>query len=170
MDVLNEMNPSPINGDEYLIITCSEYDGKMCISLTGELVPGDDIRLTTVGEYESLAFAEETTKDDESVTSSFIPKNCFKTVLSNKETTTIFEPIYGKYIDDAQEDELCKDDLMYHGYYNRTASRYVIPYSLLLSFLEDGTTKSFLLTDIPEIFEYTLISEDSICSKLFRWF
>ena len=179
-DESQEMTLSPSDGDdgddddddeEKPAITCSVYDGKMCISLTGELVPGDDIRLTTVGKYVSLAFANETTKtrnfkNDEIETSSEIICGCFDDVWTNIKTSDVFQPKYGKYIGDAQEDESYKDDPMYHGCYDRTASRYVIPYSLLLSFLEDDTTKSFLLHDIPKIFEDSRISEDIICSKM----
>jgi len=147
-------------------ITCSVYDGTVCISSTGELAYMGNIFSTVVSKHESLAFAEETTEDEKNKYSSIV-EDCFTTVLFTDETDeTIFEPIYSTYTNDAQEDESYKDDPMYHGRYDRTASRYVIPYSLLLSFLEDDTTKSFLLHDIPEMFENTLISKDIICSKL----
>jgi hypothetical protein len=167
----------------YPLITCSYNGDKLCISSVGDLVDGihtsRSVRIRHEHGENGLALAFEISESESdnpmrNETDSFIIDNYFTqtTVWVHEEQDSfdvgIFQPFYDKHIDNEQEDEADKDDLMYYGYYDRTAYRYVIPYSLLLSFLEDKPTKTLCLSDIPEIemFEDRCISNDIICRKL----
>ena len=174
-------------------ITCSYNDNKLCISTVGELV--DDLhtsrsRIISCEHGENaLALAIEIIQSESdnpmcNETDSFIIDYCFSGTTSHEahdlENSTskenyswscdvgIFQPTYDKYIEDEQDDEFNKDDWIFYGCYNRYAYRYVISYSLLLSYLEDETTKTLFLSEIPEIemFKDRCISNDIICRKL----
>jgi len=174
-------------------ITCSYNGNKLCISTVGDLVDGIHTSRSRIISSEhgenALALAIEITQSESdnpmcNDTDSNIIDYCFSGTTSHEahdlENSTseensswscdvnIFQPTYDEYIENEQDEEFNKDDWIYYGYYNRSAYRYVIPYSLLLSFLEDENTKTIFLSDIPEIemFEDRCISNDIICRKL----